>query len=102
MTLRRGEKETDPAELKARERTQRLAAVQRLREHPDFWVLKTFLEEAKRTRMIALGKVIITAQDQARHNFDAGFSAGIDFALRGAEIIESVSTEPPTASKENS
>lgn len=97
---RRGIKEQDEAgaALKTREREKRLLAVNRLREHPDFWVLAEFLQSALESHKNLLHNAVVTPQDQATHNFTCGVIRGLEFALTGAEKIEQSASPLPLPS----
>lgn len=99
MPERRGEKNPETqAEQKSREKMARLSAVVRLRESPDFWVMKDFLMAAIASHEKALRRRVVTPEEQAEHHFTLGLLAGLDFALRGTEIIEE-SQSPPLANE---
>lgn len=95
MPERRGDRTAETqAEQKSREKMARLSAVIRLRESPDFWVMKDFLGAAISSHEKALRRRVVTAEEQAEHHFTLGLLAGLDFALRGTEIIEKSETPP--------
>ena len=93
---RRGVKEQDipRTELTTRERVARLSAIERLRTSPDFWVMKDFIIAAIASHEKGLRRRVVTPQEQAEHHFTLGLLAGLDFALRGTEIIEESQTPP--------
>jgi hypothetical protein len=94
---RRGLKEQDEsiAEQKTREREARFLAVQRLRENPDFAVLRDFLQAAIESHQRLLHNAVVSPQDQATHNFTCGVIRGLEFALTGAEKIELGTAKTP-------
>ncbi len=98
MPERRGEKSEPSAEARSREKIKRLSAVARLRESPDFWVMKEFLLGAIHAHEKLLKRRVVTAQEQAEHHFQLGVLVGLDFAVRGTEIIEQ-SEQPPLANQ---
>ncbi len=98
MPERRGEKSEPSAEIKQRERLRALSAVNRLRESPDFWVMKEFLLGTMRAHEKLLKRRVVTPQEQAEHHFQLGVLVGLDFAVRGTEIIEQ-SEQPPLANQ---